>query len=591
MIIDNSKQSIIYPDRLFNTMNEILAKGKKIFLEPSTSVLSAATVIMFMIVASSLLGLIRQRVLANFFSANELALFFAAFRIPDTIFEILVFGTFSSAFIPVFTRSLKDGVEKAWGVASTVITIGLIVFVIFSILVSISAKSLYGFITPGFSIKEVEIVASLVRVLIFAQVFFVVSFVLTGVLESLKRFLVPALAPIFYNLGIILGTIVFARRFGLMAPAIGVAIGAFLHFIVQLPLAIKLGFRFSLRIKLTDEVKKIGKLAVPRLLEVTFTQVSKNVELLLASLISTGAYTFFTFANSLQALPIGLFGTSIAKAALPTLSSQVDDYPKFKTTLLTAFNQMIFAVAPISVFLAVLRIPIVRLVFGTNIFTWESTVQTSLTLSAFAIGVTFQAAVGLLARGFYALHDTKTPVIISVSTLIANIIMDFIFIKILNLPVWGLALAFSIGNIFESALLYVLLIKKVGDGSFFQEALPILKIFSASAISGGVMYLILKFFDKYAWVQRLSFVTRSTALPFEKFVLDTRYTVNLLILTVMVTIIGAAIYLGISILIRSKEIYDLLALAKKVFIKGQVSSVPAKEQEPITPIPTESTLN
>jgi putative peptidoglycan lipid II flippase len=572
-------------------MNEIFARGKKIFLEPSSSVLSAASIIMLMIVASSILGLVRQRVLANFFNANDLSLFFAAFRIPDTIFEILVFGTFSSSFIPVFTRSLKEGTHQAWQIASTIVNLGLLVFITFAILISLSARSLYGIITPGFSAPEVARVAELVRILVFAQVFFVVSFVLTGVLESLRRFLAPALAPIFYNLGIIFGTILFAGKYGLMAPAMGVVIGAFLHFIIQLPLAVKLGFKFSLRIRLSDEVRKIGRLAVPRLVEITFTQVAKNVELLLASLISTGAYTFFTFANSLQTFPISLFGTSIAKAALPTLSAQVDNYPNFRKTLLSSFNQMLFAVMPISIFLAVLRIPVVRLVFGTSIFTWESTVQTSLTLSAFAVGITFQAAVGLLARGFYALHDTKTPVIISISTLIANIMMDVVFIRVLHLPVWGLAAAFSIGNIFESAVLYILLLKRIGDGMFWKETLPILKIFAASAVSGGVMYTILKFFDRYAWVQRISFLTKSPAIPFEKFVLDTRYTVNLLILTVIVSGVGALVYIGISLFIGNREVYGLFAAIKRMFIKGQVAGVPVKEQEPITPTPEGSTPN
>src|SRR3989344_5627782 len=257
-------------------VNEILNKSKKIFLSQQSSVLSAATVIMLMIIVSSILGLVRQRILAYFFTANDLALFFAAFRIPDTIFEVLVFGTFSSAFIPVFTKALKNGppatpgrsdggqdTKDAWEIASSVVNIGLVVFIVFAILVSIFANQLYAVITPGFSQLEREIVAGLVKILIFAQVFFVVSFVLTGVLESLRRFLIPALAPLFYNLGIIIGTILSARKFGLAAPAIGVFIGAFLHFLIQLPLAIKLGFRFSLKINLSNEVKKIGKLAIP----------------------------------------------------------------------------------------------------------------------------------------------------------------------------------------------------------------------------------------------------------------------------------------------------------------------------------------
>jgi putative peptidoglycan lipid II flippase len=213
----------------------------------------------------------------------------------------------------------------------------------------------------------------------------VVSYVLTGVLESLRRFLVPALAPLFYNLGIILGTIFLTPRYGLTAPAIGVVIGACAHFLIQLPLAKKLGFRFSFNLKLTSEVKKIGRLAAPRVLETAALQVAKVAELFFSSLISTASYTYYTFGNSLQLLPVGLFGTSIAKAALPTLSRQADSPKEFRRTLMSALYDMAFFILPIATILIVLRVPLVRLVYGTDIFSWEATLQTGLCCQCFCI--------------------------------------------------------------------------------------------------------------------------------------------------------------------------------------------------------------
>lgn len=558
-------------------MKKNLAKLKKIISSPQNSVMSAASLIMIMIVASRILGLVRQRVLAHFFDPSELSLFFAAFRLPDTIFEVLVFGTFASAFIPVFAKNLKSGKAKAWELGGLIINWGALIFLVLATIVIVFATPLYRIITPGFGLSEQLIIVGLARVLFAAQGFFVLSYVLTATLESSKRFFVPALAPLFYNLGIIVFTIVLYKDFHLMAPVIGVVVGAGLHFLIQLPLALKLGFRFSKSLKITPEVKKIAKLALPRVLEVSFLQVAKFVELSLATLVSTSAYTYFTFGNSIQLIPVGLFGTSIAKAALPTLARQADDMKAFKRTLFETLNQVVFLMAPVAAFLVVARIPIVRLVFGTDLFTWESTVQTSLVVSAFAVGVFSQAANSILARSFYALHDTKTPVIASVSALTLNMVLNGIFIFVLNLPVWSLAAAFSVASIIQSIVLFSLIIKKTHNGVKHRLYIPVVKSLVAATTSGSFMFLILKFFDRSVWIKKLSFVATAN-LPFEKFVLDTRYTVNLIILTGMVGIIGVAVYVIVLLLLKSKELKNFFGLIKRVISKQKYTSIPTEEE-------------
>lgn len=573
-------------------MQEIFKKGKKIFLSPQSSVLSAATIIMIMVVASRVLGLIRQRTLAHFFAADDLSLFFAAFRLPDLVFEVLVFGTFSSAFIPVFTRALKAGRKNAWEVASSVANIGILAFGVLAALVGIFADPLYKIFAPGFDQAQRAQIVELTRILIFAQGFFVVSYVLTGVLESLRRFLMPALAPLFYNLGIIFGTIFLFDRFGLLAPAIGVFMGAALHFLIQFPLAFKLGFRFAPRIKIGARVKTIARLAAPRIVEVGFLQISKLIELSLASIISTASYTYYTFGNTIQFLPVGLFGTSVAKAALPTLSRQASNPQLFRQTLLSALYQILFLVSPLAAVLIVLRIPIVRLVFGTDIFDWEATVQTGMVVSTFAFGVAFQAAVALLSRGFYALHDTKTPVLISMVGIATTISLDFYFINGLSLDVWGLALAFSIGVGIQAIALFYLIEKRLNGGLFLKTLGPIFKILLASISSGLVMYLLLKIFDRSVWVKRLSFLGRidiARDIPFESFVLDTRYTVNLMVLTAFVAVVGAAVYILASIILGSRQVWDFFSLIKGIFVKRGIGKIPGKEQEPLTPTPTDTT--
>jgi putative peptidoglycan lipid II flippase len=570
---------------------KLLDKFRNVFSSKQNSVFSAASIIMIMIVASRILGLVRQRVLAHYFDANDLSLFFAAFRLPDLLFEVLVWGTFSSAFIPVFTKSLQKGRKNAWKIAGSVTNIGLIIFFVLATFIIIFADKLYGIFVPGFEIVDRSQVVLIARILFAAQGFFVISYVLTSVLESLKRFLVPAIAPLFYNLGIIFGTLFFSPKLGLLGPTIGVLIGALLHFLIQLPLAYKLGFRFSLKTKITPEVRKIGKLALPRLIEVSFLQIAKTIELSLATLISTASYTYFTFGNTIQLLPVGLFGISIAKAALPTLSRQSEKIEEFKKTLFNALRQMFFLILPVATFLSVLRIPIVRLIYGTDIFSWESTVQTGLVLSAFSFGIIFQATSSILARSFYALHDTKTPVLISVSTILINIIVDLLLVKVFHLPIWGLAAAFSFSSFLQSLLLYIFLIKKIGDGDFVKKFLPAFKSIISSAISGSVMYFLLKFFDRSVWVKKLSFMGRVQGLEninFERFVLDTRYTGNLLILTFFVLVIGSLVYVLSSLLLKSEELTFFLTYLKRIFKTKNYKKLAEKELEPFSEPPKET---
>lgn len=570
---------------------KFLERIKNVFSSKQNSVFSAASIIMIMIVASRILGLVRQRVLAHFFDANDLSLFFAAFRLPDLLFEVLVWGTFSSAFIPVFTKSLQKGRKNAWKIAGSVTNISLIIFVILATFIIIFADKLYGLFVPGFEMADRGQVVLIARILFAAQGFFVISYVLSAVLESLKRFLVPAIAPLFYNLGIIFGTLFFSPKLGLLGPTIGVLIGAFLHFLIQLPLAYKLGFRFSLKTRITPEVRKIGKLALPRLVEVSFLQIAKTIELSLATLISTASYTYFTFGNTIQLLPVGLFGISIAKAALPTLSRQSERIEEFKKTLFNALRQMFFLILPVSTFLIVLRIPIVRLIYGTDIFSWESTVQTGLVVSAFAFGIIFQATSSILARSFYALHDTKTPVLVSVSTITINIVADLLLVKVFHLPIWGLAAAFSFSSFLQSLLLYIFLIKKIGDGDSVKKFSPALKSVISSAISGSVMYFLLKIFDRSVWVKKLSFMGRVQGLEninFERFVLDTRYTANLLILTIFVLAVGSLVYILSSLLLKSEELKYFLSFLKRIFNNKKYKKLAEKELEPFSEPPKET---
>ena len=561
--------------------------NSQILSRPQGSILSAASIIMVMIALSRILGLVRNRVLAHYFSASLLSIYFAAFRIPEVVFEVLVFGTLASAFIPIFTSYFADKKEEeAWYVAGVSLNVALIVFSFFAVLVLVLVKPLYRLIVPGFSSFQLEQTVVLARILIFAQLFFVLSYFTTAVLESLKRFLVPAVAPLFYNLGIILGTIFLAPKLGIIAPAIGAVFGAMMHFLIQVPLAVSLGFKpqksFDFR---HPGVRRIGRLALPRIIELSFLQISKGLELFLSSLIGPAAYTYLTFGSSLQVFPVSLFGASIAKASLPDLSYQVNQREKFKQTFLSSFNQILFFTFPFSVFLAVLRVPLVRLFFGTPLFDWNSTVQTSFILSAFCLGIFPQALVFLLNRAFYAFHDTVTPMVVSITSMLLNALFSLLLVLVFKLPVWALGLSFSLASLFQFLILMLLIFKKNLGFSGKDFLSPFAKISTSSFSAGGVMYVMLKILDRSAWDKRLSFLGRlGLRLPtsFDLFVLDTRYAFNLIIITLLVALIGVLVYLFFAWKFKIKELFTVWRFLSRIEKLTPFSARFWKKRESIT---------
>lgn len=535
--------------------------------------------IMIMAVASSVLGLIRQRLFLHYFEPEELSLFFASFRLPDLVFQLLAFGIFSSAFIPVFTKLYKKDERNAFSTAARVVNIALAGFALFAVVFSLLAEPIYSLFAPGYSSIEHALIASLARILLVAQGLFIVSYVVTGMLESLRRFFISAVAPIFYNVGIIATTILFADQWHLYAPAVGAVFGALLHFLVQFPTVRKLGFRYEFSFDLTPEVRKIGRLAAPRVLELGFLQVSKLAELFFTSIIATAALTYYNLADAVRVMPITLFGVSLAKAALPALAAVDEDNAQFRKAFLKTLYQISFLVMPVAATLIVLRVPIVRLLFGTDKFDWEATVQTSFVLSAFAISIPAQAAAALLSRAFYARHNTSTPVKVSLLGVGVSLAFGAFFVMVLHLPTWSLALSYTLGMMLQAALMYVILSRELNGGTLFA-VVPIVKSSVASAASGSVMFFVIKFFDRAVWIKRLSFLTdlqALRALDFESFVVDTRYTGNLLALTTVTAALGAVVYLVVSYLLHSEELLDFFALART-----RTFGLPKKEEESVS---------
>ncbi len=530
-------------------VNKILKTTKNILSLRQTSIISAALVLMMMVFTSRILGLIRDRMLAARFSPDELGVYFAAFRLPNLVFELLVMGALSAAFIPVFTDYIDDVERKqAWRLASSVINIGLLCFAVLIIPILVFSWPICRFLAPGFNNDQLSQMVVFTRIMLLAQVFpLIIGNFLTGMLQSFKHFLIPALAPVAYNLGIILGIFFLTPFLGLYGPVLGVVFGAILFMAVQLPLIRLIGYRHSWSFSFSHPgVIEVGRLMLPRTLGLAVSQIDTTIDLILSTLLGARMVTIFNFAQHLQQLPVGLFGATIAQAALPTLSEikSKKNLDEFKNTFLASMNQILFLVLPTAVILVVLRIPLVRLVFGASRFDWEATVLTGKTLAFFSISLFAQAIVPLLARGFYALHDSKAPVIIGMICVLINTILSIIFITRLHFMVWGLAASASIASIANACLLLIFLDRRVGKFVRSRLIIPAIKMFIASGITGIFIYIPMKLLDQL--------------------VFDTTRTINLIFLTGTVTSIGLLVYLFLAWFLKIDEVILFFNLAKKI---------------------------
>jgi putative peptidoglycan lipid II flippase len=281
----------------------------------------------------------------------------------------------------------------------------------------------------------------------------------------------------------------------------------------------------------------------------------------------------------------------LAKAVLPLLSRADGNLKEYRRILYTAVFQALFLSLPLAASLIVLRIPLVRLVYGTKIFDWEATVQTGMVLSVYAMGIASQALMAILARAFFALHDSKTPVKVSFLGLGLLVIGDFLLVMGLKLPVWALAASFSFSTLVEAIVLVILINKRIGGIINKKFFIHLGQIFSVTLLSGFSMYFLLKIFDKSVWVKRLSFLSGIDAIsviPFDRFVLDTRYAFNVLVLTVVTFFIGMLVYIVLSLLFKVEETKYFLNVAKRLISRKIYPEIPAKEQEPVSPTTTDA---
>ena len=527
-------------------VQSLINHSRKFLQTEHKSILSAAFVIAASFMASAMLGLVRNHLLAaRFFGGLEgnLDVYFAAFVLPDTIFQLLVVGAVSAAFIPVFQEHLDRGREEAHYLSNAALTtIGLILALVTVVLI-IFARPIAG-LMAHYSPEKLDLMANLIRIMSLAQLLFTLSAFLTGILQSQRRFLIPAIAPLLYNLGSIIGIYFFSSSLGIYSAALGVVFGAFLHVIVQIPLVKHLGFSPKLVFKPRHPgVITMLRLMPPRAIALGLDQIERWVAVNLTSLLAAGSLSIFSFARQLYALPVSLFGVSLSQASFPTLSDEAaqSDLTKFKETLGKSLSQIFFFALPASVLVLVLRIPLVRLAFGARSFPWDATLLTARALALLSLSIAPLAVTQVLTRAFHALKDTRRPLYVGAFSMVVFTVSASYLSGKMGYGVLGITSMMSLSNYLDFILLYIFLRHRIGP---IHVSWRLFKMLIASAATALALWGPMRLLDKY--------------------VFDTTRTLPLIGLTLIVSIVGFLVYLIFCKMLAIEELSDVAALVKKL---------------------------
>src|SRR3989338_5725797 len=524
-------------------------------------VIPAAIILGTASLLSRFVGLVRERVLTTTFGAGDVFdAFVAALRVPDLIFNLIVLGALSAAFIPIFTEKLvqgKKGEKQAFDFATSVLNAIVIVVGLMSGVYFLLADKIVPVITPGFGGEKLALTIMLSKAMALQPVLLCISFVFSGMLNSYKRFVVYALAPILYNLGIIIGVFLFVPIMGIVGIAWGVVLGAAAHMLVQLPSIWQVGYRWKPIVGWsTYDFHKLWRMMLPRIVGLAAMQVNLVTVTVIGSSMLAGSIAVFHLANNVQYLPVGIFGISFAQAAFPTLAEQIARRQKaeFSRTLTRIFRYIMFLVVPTSLFFFLLRAQIIRVLFGDGAFDWEDTILTFDTFGWLVISIFAQATIPLLVRAFYVQQDTKTPVVISIISMVVNIGLALYLAPIMG--VQGLALAFSASAIVNLMLLLGVLHWQLKGFDDKAVLLSLVKIVLA-ALGGGMMVQVLKY-------------------PVAA-VVDMQRFWGVLMQLVVAGSGGVAVYLLLTWLLKSEEI---IVLRKYLPQKPALKKIPAGTDTP-----------
>jgi len=535
------------------------------------TVTRAAGLLMVAILASRLLGLIREMLIARRFGQTGLvSAYTVSFNLPDLLYFFLSSGALSGAFIPVFTERLQTGRKKeAWEIFSIIACFMGLVLATTIVLSEIFTEPLVKvFAAPGYATGHRELleqIVDLTRIILPCQLFFFLGGLMMGTLESRQLFSARAAGPVVYNLGIIFGVAVLARWYGIAGLAWGALIGScvgnvgYTYYCLR-----KAGFEFHLSLYLRHPgVKRVGALALPVILGLSLPQIDVIINRWFATYVSAIAPGALNYANRLMQVPLGVFAQAAGTAILPTLSAfaannAIDDLRNgvsFGLRAILAIN------IPASVFMVVMADPIVRTVYMSGKFTSNDVGATSIALICYSVGIFAWAGQAIVARGFFAMQDTITPIALGTGATIIFIPLNYVLM--LTMGHGGLALATSIAASIHLAALTIFLRKRLHGLNGGKVLRSVAKACAATLVMAAALY--------------------GTRLAVAHVVSpESRRGAALTVLAAMA--VGSSVYLGLLRLMRAEEVDFVWKMVKRRFSKASAREEPAEPID-VGPLP------
>jgi len=409
---------------------------------------SASIIILIILTSTKLLGFVKLHLMTRVFGlSKELDIFWAAFTIPDFIFSLLIVGVVNASLLPAFIKIRKErGDNAVFELASKLISWMSILWLVLGIILYFTLPSISNFLftstqftskigfadTLSFVNKYEDMFILLTRLMLFSPFLLSISSVFTALLQTYKKYSVASLPPFAYNLGIIFGMGLIIKtypRLGIYSLAYSVILGSVFHIVVQTYALYKIGYTPRIMFKFCKDIEHIIRVSLPRILGLAIEQLAVLFNAFWSFTLGAGALSAFKLASSLSLMPVQIITGSVIQVVFPNLSGRA--YNEDKTEFIDLYRKtlifLIFLTVPIVVYITILRLPIVRFIYGAERFSWNATVITSLVLAFLTPSIIFQTLYSFNLRTFYCLNNTRRPLIISVVGVIANILFCILF--------------------------------------------------------------------------------------------------------------------------------------------------------------------
>lgn len=396
----------------------------------------AAYLLGFFTLLSQILALIRDRLLAaNFGAGHALDIYYSAFRIPDFIFVTVGSLVAISVLVPFIIEKINVSVENGKKFIDNIFSFFFLLIVFVSVIAFILIPHIIPILFAGFEATDFPELILITRILLLSPILLGLSNFFGSITQVYKKFIIYSLSPLAYNLGIILGILFFYPLLGLKGLVWGVILGAVLHLLIQIPFVFKQGMfpKFSLNFNFKG-IREVIFLSIPRTFTLAITQITTIFLLVMATFMKDGSVAIFNFSLNLQSVPLAIIGVSYSIAAFPTLAKYFTDgnRGKFMSEMITSARHIIFWSIPISILFIVLRAQIVRTILGAGEFSWSNTRLTAACLALFSVSVVAQSLILLFVRGYYAMGNTRKPLIIGTISGIFIIIFSYYFVEIFD---------------------------------------------------------------------------------------------------------------------------------------------------------------